>query len=88
MFTSIWFVGSGFLRELNLFNMTFLEIRSTLILNSMCEDPDPIESVDFWPIGSASFLTGSVSGYFFLHFDLRSEPDSEFFPAGSGSDPW
>ena len=41
MFTSIWFVGSGLLRELNLVNMIFLEIRSTLFLKSMGEDPDP-----------------------------------------------
>ena len=42
MFTSIWFVGSHLLRELNLINMIFLEIRSTLFLNSMGEDPDPL----------------------------------------------
>ena len=66
MFTSIWFVGSHLLRELNLINMVFQEIRSTLFLNSMGEDPDPVGSVDFWPAGSGfgTFLTWSGSGYY------------------------
>ena len=36
MFTSVWFVGSDLLLELNLINMIFLEVSSPLILTDKC----------------------------------------------------